>query len=129
MGMRAPRGGLQTSTTTQGARHGLGTASRESASRAKSRLAASLSSEQRTGLAEAMRDDVAKTLGDCPALSGVLVLSPDAAVRRWGAAQGFAVLDDGGAGLNGARSTWAFATSQRGVRTGGHHSLRRASSE
>ena len=69
---------------------------------AKSRLAASLSSEQRTGLAEAMRDDVAKTLGDCPALSGVLVLSPDAAVRRWGAAQGFAVLDDGGAGLNGA---------------------------
>mgnify|MGYP000041205970 CR=1 FL=1 len=71
---------------------------------AKSRLAACLSGEERTGLAAAMRDDVARALGDCPALSGVLVLSPDATVRRWGAAQGFAVLDDGGAGLNGALS-------------------------
>jgi len=81
---------------------------------AKSRLAASLSSEQRTGLAEAMRDDVAKALGDCPKLSGVLVLSPDAAVRRWGTAQGFAVLDDGGAGLNGALTLGLYDLAARG---------------
>jgi 2-phospho-L-lactate guanylyltransferase len=81
---------------------------------AKSRLAASLSSEQRTGLAEAMRDDVAKALGDCPELSGVLVLSPDAAVRRWGTAQGFAVLDDGGAGLNGALTLGLYDLAARG---------------
>ena len=81
---------------------------------AKSRLAASLSSQQRTGLAEAMRDDVAKALGDCPKLSGVLVLSPDAAVRRWGTAQGFAVLDDGGAGLNGALTLGLYDLAARG---------------
>ena len=81
---------------------------------AKSRLAASLSSKQRTGLAEAMRDDVAKALGDCPELSGVLVLSPDAAVRRWGTAQGFAVLDDGGAGLNGALTLGLYDLAARG---------------
>ena len=81
---------------------------------AKSRLAASLSSEQRTGLAKAMRDDVAKALGDCPELSGVLVLSPDAAVRRWGTAQGFAVLDDGGAGLNGALTLGLYDLAARG---------------
>ena len=63
---------------------------------AKSRLATSLSSEQRTGLAKAMRDDVAKALGECPALSGVLVLSPDAAVRRWGPALGLCNLADRG---------------------------------
>ena len=34
---------------------------------AKSRLSACLSSEERTGLAAAMRDDVARALGDCPA--------------------------------------------------------------
>ena len=81
---------------------------------AKSRLAASLSSEQRTGLAKAMRDDVAKALGDCPELSGVLVLSPDAAVHRWGTAQGFAVLDDGGAGLNGALTLGLYDLAARG---------------
>ena len=81
---------------------------------AKSRLAASLSSEQRTGLAKAMRDDVAKALGDCPELSGVLVLSPDAAVHRWGTAQGFAVLDDGGAGLNGALTLGLYDLGARG---------------
>jgi 2-phospho-L-lactate guanylyltransferase len=81
---------------------------------AKSRLAACLSSEQRTGLAAAMRDDVAKVLRDCPALAGVLVLSPDAAVRRWGAAQGFAVLDDGGVGLNEALSLGLCDLAARG---------------
>ncbi len=81
---------------------------------AKSRLADSLSSEQRTGLAKAMRDDVAQALGDCPELSGVLVLSPDAAVRRWGTAQGFAVLDDGGAGLNGALTLGLYDLAARG---------------
>lgn len=81
---------------------------------AKSRLAASLSSEERTGLAEAMRDDVAKALRSCQALDGVLVLSPDAAVRRWGAAQGFTVLDDGGAGLNGALALGLLDLATRG---------------
>jgi 2-phospho-L-lactate guanylyltransferase len=61
-----------------------------------------------------MRDDVAKALGDCPKLSGVLVLSPDAAVRRWGTAQGFAVLDDGGAGLNGALTLGLYDLAARG---------------
>lgn len=80
---------------------------------AKSRLAVSLSNEQRASLAEAMRDDVARALRACPALSGVLVLSPDAAVRRWGTAQGFSVLDDGGAGLNGALTLGLRALSER----------------
>jgi 2-phospho-L-lactate guanylyltransferase len=61
-----------------------------------------------------MRDDVAQALGDCPELSGVLVLSPDAAVRRWGTTQGFAVLDDGGAGLNGALTLGLYDLAARG---------------
>ena len=64
--------------------------------------------------AEAMRDDVAKALGECPALSGVLVLSPDAAVRRWGTDRGFAVLDDGGVGLNGALALGLCNLADRG---------------
>jgi 2-phospho-L-lactate guanylyltransferase len=82
---------------------------------AKGRLRGALSDKDRAGLAAAMRRDVAAALRGTAALQGVLLLSPDATLRRWGAEQGFETLDDGGVGLNEALALGLEALHQRGA--------------